>query len=115
MNYRELNGKTIREGFKEFMENNPEVGKAFEEQTLRAIAKGRKKLSAKLLVNWIRWNKYIDSGEAFKINDAYQAYFARWFVAKYPEHKGVFNMRKLRNEEEAPYMNVEESGQITFY
>ena len=68
MNYRQLNGKTIRQGFNEFHEENPQVYKSFEEQALKAIEKGRKKLSAKLIINWIRWNEVLrTSDENFKI------------------------------------------------
>lgn len=115
MNYRQLNGKSIREGFIEFHRSNPHVYKAFEKQVLLAIERGRKKVSAKLIINWIRWNEYLEKDKNFKINDAYQAYFARLFVAMHPEIKDqIFEMRKLRNEEPGPYMKVDKNGQISF-
>lgn len=115
MNYKELNGHSIREGFEMFNKDNPHIFEAFEKQALKAISKGRKKLSAKLIINWIRWNEFLESSDLnFKINDAYQAYYARHFVEKYPEYSGVFNMRKLRNEESAPFMEVDEVGQVSF-
>jgi hypothetical protein len=43
MNYKELNGCSIREGFNKFNKENPHIFKAFEEQALTAINKGRKK------------------------------------------------------------------------
>lgn len=122
MNYRQLTGKTIRQGFEEFHKGfeefhkeNPHVYAAFEEQVLRAIAKERKKVSAKLIINWIRWNEFLQSSDAnFKINDAFQSYYARHFVERHPEHADIFDFRKLRNEEEGPYMKVGENGQISF-
>jgi hypothetical protein len=115
MNYRQLNGKTIRQGFNEFHEENPQVYKSFEEQALKAIEKGRKKLSAKLIINWIRWNEVLrTSDENFKINDAYQAYYARHFIKLHPEHSEIFNLRKLRNEEEGAYMTRNEDGTVSF-
>lgn len=115
MNYQQLNGKTIREGFKEFHEQNPHIYTQFEAQAFRAINKGRKKLSSKLIINWIRWNEFLrTSDKNFKINDAFQSYYARLFIAKNPDHKEVFNLRKLRNEENPPYMDVDENGSITF-
>tara|TARA_R110000782_G_C14651301_1_gene396810 strand:+ start:266 stop:613 length:348 start_codon:yes stop_codon:yes gene_type:complete len=114
MNYQELNGKTIREGFNEFNKENPHIYAAFEEQALKAINKGREKISAKLIINWIRWNEYRDTTDVnFKINDAYQAYYAREFVRLNPQYCDVFAMRRLRNEENGPYM-TDESGQISF-
>lgn len=115
MNYRELNGKSILDGFTEFHSKNPSVYRAFEREALRAIKRGRKKISAKLLINWIRWNNFIETGDDnFKINDAYQSYYARLFVTIHPHHKGIFEFRKLRNEESGPYMSVDSKGQISF-
>lgn len=115
MNYRELNGISIREGFRDFHNRNPHIYAEFEAQALRAIGKGRKKISAKLIINWIRWNEFLRSSDMnFRINDAYQSYYSRLFVEKHPEHKDVFEFRKLRNEEGGPYMKVEQDGQISF-
>ena len=116
MNYKQIHNKTIRDGFNEFNEANPHIFKAFEEQALRAINKGRKKISAKLIINWIRWNDYLNSTDKnFKINDAYQSYYARHFAAKYPEHSDKFEMRKLRNEEDGQYMNIDDIGKLSFF
>lgn len=115
MNYRQLNGVTIREGFKKFDAENPCIFKAFEEQALRAIGKGRKKISAKLIINWIRWHEYINTNDKnFKINDAYQSYYARKFIDKYPEYDKVFEFRRLRNEEPGPYMVRMDDGKPEF-
>jgi hypothetical protein len=115
MNYKELNGCSIREGFNMFHKENPHIFKAFEQQALTAINKGRKKISSKLIINWIRWNEFLRSSDQnFKINDAYQSYYARYFVEKHPEYIDVFEFRKLRNEEDGAYMNVELDGKISF-
>ena len=115
MNYQELNGYSIREGFNKFNEENPHVFKAFEEQAITAINKGRKKISAKLIINWVRWNEFLrTSDQNFKINDAYQSYYARHFVEKYPQYANVFEFRKLRNEECGEYMSVDEDGSLSF-
>jgi len=115
MNYKELTGESIRDGFRKFHKENPHIYNAFEQQALNAIKKGRTKLSAKLIINWIRWNQFLESSdENWKINDAFQALYAREFIKKYPEHNGIFEMRKLRNEEDGPYMLVENDGQLRF-
>jgi hypothetical protein len=115
MNYKELNGYSIRDGFNKFNEENPHIFSAFEEQALRAIEKGRKKISSKLIINWIRWHEFLNSNDKnFKINDAYQSYYARYFIQKYPQYSDIFEFRKLRNEEDGKYMNVDENGQISF-
>lgn len=115
MNYKELNGHSIREGFEIFNQNNPHVFEAFEQQALKAINKGREKISAKLIINWIRWNEFLrTSDQNFKINDAYQSYYARFFVEKYPEYQNRFEFRKLRNEVAGKYMNVDSDGSLSF-
>jgi hypothetical protein len=115
MNYQELNGISIREGFVQFNAANPHIYFEFERQALRAIEKGREKISAKLIINWIRWHEFLNSDDKnFKINDAYQSYYARLFAEKHPEHKDKFEFRKLRNETEGPYMKVDGTGQISF-
>ena len=115
MNYKELNGHSIREGFEKFNAENPQIYAAFEEQVLSAIQKGRKKISAKLVINWIRWNEFLDSTDKnFRINDAYQSYYARYFVEKYPQYENIFEFRKLRNEDNSHIMNVDDNGNISF-
>ncbi len=114
MDYKELNGFSIREGFNNFNKENPHIYEAFEEQTLKAIENGRTKVSAKLIINWIRWNEFLKSSDKnFKINDAFQSYYARYFVEQNPNHSDVFNFRKLRNEEDGAYMQVD-NGKVSF-
>ena len=116
MNYKDLNGVSIREGFEKFNSENPHIFKAFEEQAIRAINKGRKKISAKLIINWIRWHEFLESNDLnFKINDAFQSYYARYFIEVHPEHKDVFEFRKLRNEKDGPYMSTAPSGEVHFH
>tara|TARA_R100000655_G_scaffold55221_2_gene93274 strand:- start:1234 stop:1584 length:351 start_codon:yes stop_codon:yes gene_type:complete len=115
MNYKDLNGLTIREGFDKFNKENPHVYREFEKQALMAINKGRTKISAKLIINWIRWNEFLKTSDKnFRINDAYQSYYARYFVDQYPEYRECFEFRKLRNEEEGQYLEVDKNGQISF-
>jgi hypothetical protein len=115
MNYKELNGLTIRQGFNKFNKANPHIYQEFEKQALIAINKGRIKISSKLIINWIRWNEFLKSSDKnFRINDAYQSYYARYFVTKHPEYINYFEFRKLRNEVKGEYMSVNDNGQISF-
>ena len=115
MNYKQLNGYSIEEGFNKFNKENPHIYDAFEQEALKAIERGRKKISAKLIINWIRWNDFLRSSDQnFRINDAYQSYYARFFVKKYPQHETMFEFRKLRNEEKGNYMKVDSDGQYIF-
>lgn len=115
MTYEELNGRSIRDGFLEFNSDNPHVFEAFERQALRAIEKGRTKISSKLIINWIRWHEFLESSDLnFKINDAYQSYYARYFIEKYPQHASVFEFRRLRNEDGEICMIVALDGKLSF-
>lgn len=114
MNYKELTGKSIRHAFNEFHKNNPHVYNAFSEQVEKAVRRGKTKVSAKLIINWIRWEVCLSSSDDnFKINDAFQSYYARLYIKNNPDKSGLFNMRKLRNEEHGPYM-IENDGQLSF-
>lgn len=115
MNYKQLTGKSIREGFELFHQSNPHIFAAFENRVFTFIFMGRKKVSAKEILNWVRWNQYAaTTDQNFKINDAYQAYYSRLFVEKYPQYSTLFTFRKLRNEQPEPYMQVDESGNLIF-
>lgn len=116
MTYSELNGHTIEEGFLKFHKENPKVYEAFKVQALKAINLGRKKLSAKLIINVIRWNVFLEtSDENFKINDAFQSYYARLFANEHPQYKECFEFRKQRSKDDAPYIFTLPDGQLGFY
>lgn len=115
MNYLQLTGKSIREAFIDFHRENPHVYREFERQCLLAINNGRNRLSAKLIINYIRWNEFIRTGDKnFKINDILGSYYARLFTSIHPEHESKFEFRKLRNEVSGPYMQIGDNGQVSF-
>ena len=116
MNHKELYGVSIRDGFSKFIAENPHIYKSFEEQTLRAIKKGRTKISSDLIINYIRWEQFIESSDKhFKINNSYSAYIARHFIKQNPQYSDLFNLRKLRNEEDGQYMSIDKNGEISFF
>lgn len=79
--------------------NNPHVFDAFERFAFEAIRAGRKRLSAWLIVNRIRWETNVETtGEDFKISNDYIAYYARLFMKIHPEHEGFFVTKKLKGE-----------------
>ena len=115
MNYKQTFGKSIRQAFVEFHRENPRIYAAFERMALQAIAKGKTKLSAKMIVNVIRWNEYIETnGEPYRINDAFHAYYARLFMLLHPEHMGIFELRRLRNEDTDSLL-MEVDGQLRMF
>lgn len=109
MNYQSTTGKTIEQSFHEFDQANPKVYELFKSYTKELIKKKGWskecglpegfKTSAKLIINRIRWEMYIEtvSGDGFRINDAFTAYYARKFANDYPAFKDIFNYRELRS------------------
>lgn len=107
-NFKEATGRTIQQAFNDFHQNNPQVFEIFSDQVFRALNKGKKKISSKAIINWIRWEKFIEThdevkieifGEPqqFKINDAYSSRYARLFIDKHPDLTDVFELREIRS------------------
>lgn len=80
---------------------NPRIYELFKEITFRAIKKGKRKLSATLVVNVIRWERYIETTDqkngGFKINNDFVPYYARLFMRDFPQHDGLFVTRVLKS------------------
>lgn len=99
--YQQSTGKSIDEAFKIFHEQNPKVYEIFKQQTLKAITLGRKKISSKQLLGYIRWRVFMStkSNDGFKINDAFTSRYSRLFVKEFPQHHDIFNYRELRTKD----------------
>lgn len=81
--------------FERFDAANPMVWELFVKFSRTALRAGRKALSSKLIVERIRWEVYVTtkSEDEFKINNNWTAFYARKFMARYPEYKGFFRTR----------------------
>jgi hypothetical protein len=99
-----MNDKTVTKleaKYREWIALNPHVPKLFESYTLIAISRGAKRLSAWLVVNRLRWEVEFETkgtdiyDSKFKISNDYIAYLARDFMAKYPEHNGLFKTKEM--------------------
>jgi len=104
MNFEQLTGKKIHEAFAAFDDEFPAVYEIFKRQIFRAQKKGIKKISAKYIFNWIRWECNFrrlggpsDREMGFKINDAYIAHYARKFIDDYPLFRDLFETRAIRS------------------
>jgi hypothetical protein len=83
--------------------DNPQVWVLFERFALEAISHGRKKISHWLIVNRIRWETTIvTTGGDFKISNDHIAFYARLWKAKHPEHKDLFNTKRMIGEIHEP-------------
>ena len=87
--------------WKAWNQDNPHVWSLFQKFTWDGVNKGRKKFSAWLVINRIRWETSIETtGEDFKIPNEFIALYARLWLKKYPNHP-VFNVKKMKGEMES--------------
>lgn len=94
--------KTFQERKNEWLDfhrENPMIWEYFQKFSFEAIAKKRKKISHWLITNRIRWEVYVvTTGEDFKINNNYIAFYARFWQETFPQHKDLFNTKKMIGE-----------------
>ena len=110
MNYKQLTGKSIQQAFNEFDKTSPQIYEMFIRFFFELVRKGHKKVSAKLIINRIRWECVMNiptetlfdsKGDeiSYKLNDAFQSRYARKFISDYPNYESYFNFRELRDKD----------------
>ena len=88
-----------KEAWWEWHSNNPAVWYYFEKFAFDAVNRGTKKISHWLIVNRIRWEVFIvTTGSDFKISNDFIAFYARLWRIKYPQHKELFNTKRMHGE-----------------
>jgi hypothetical protein len=90
--------KSIQEQFEEYHRLNPQVYQQFKRFAMELWAAGRRKMSAGLIFERIRWESAIKTidPEGYKLNDRWEPRYARLLVAECPEFKDAFAFRRLR-------------------
>jgi hypothetical protein len=87
----------LKEKFKAYHEANPQVYKEFKSMSF-AMRSIRDKYSHSSIIEVLRWNIDIkEGGEAFYINNAYKAMYARLLIYNHPEFEGFFELRKMKS------------------
>lgn len=87
---------TIREAFLRFQKDNPQVERALVRLCRQARAKGIERLGIGRLFEVLRWEHDLNTGgEEFKLNNNYRSYYARLIMWRYPDLRGIFELRKL--------------------
>lgn len=97
--FEQTRGISIDEKFTEFHRKNPKVYQLFKMQVQKALKRGKKRMSAKTIIGFIRWEIYLqtNSNDIFKINDAYTSRYARMFIEDHPRYENIFELRTLRS------------------
>ena len=73
-------------GFWHWLNKNEHVYSVFKTMALRMALTGRKRYSARTIVEVLRWNSELrDSDVTFKLNDHYTPGMARLFMSEYGE------------------------------
>lgn len=86
---------TLAEKFDKFDTENPGVYFLFKRFANDLINLGRKKLSAALIVERIRWEVNIStvSDDVFKLSNNHTAFYARKFMKDHQQHGDIFRTR----------------------
>ena len=92
----------MREHAQKFHEDHPEVWDKFKEFTFDRIKQGYKNYSVYTVMERIRWDLSNVGGDGIteiKINNNIRPFYARRFMAMYPEHDGFFRIRVQKSAE----------------
>jgi len=72
------------QGFWAWLQDNQHIYDAFKIEAIRMALTGRKRYSARTIVELLRWQTDLkDSGKTFKINDHFTPGMARLFLLEY--------------------------------
>jgi len=91
---------SAKERMWKFHLDNKHVYEEFEKLALQLIEKGAKRLSSKMIIEYLRASHYIKtlSTDGYKINNDYTASYARYFEYMHPEYKNYFETRSVKSE-----------------
>ena len=85
--------------FKAYDAENPQIWNDFKKYTLEAVEKGFTHFSAEFVFNIIRWQTATRGSGEYKVNNNYKPWYSRKFMMEFPDHKGLFQLRKSKAEE----------------
>ena len=87
---------TLKDNWRKFHNENPEVYELVERFTFDAIRAGRKHFSIKAIFERIRWYTAVETrGEPFKLSNNHRPYYARHFMEMNPKYKGFFRTNRV--------------------
>lgn|ERR1039457_813202 len=106
--YFQTSGHTIQESFLRYNEMNPRVFELLVKQVDKAILKGKKRISVKTILGYIRWEIFLEIKQEslfdkkgdkieYKIPDQFTSRFSRLLVDKYPYMKSYIEQRSIRS------------------
>jgi hypothetical protein len=82
----------------QYVQLNPKVWEKFRDLALTALDRNHKRLSARLIIEQIRWQtNIIENNSKFKISNHWAPRLARKFMIEY-QCPGFFAIRGIKNE-----------------
>ena len=85
--------------FKKFHATNPSIYLEFESLADQMKERGRKKYSARTIMEVLRWHKDLKSkGDVFEINNDFTPLYIRLLLYFRPEFMGFFELRRVRSK-----------------
>ena len=95
--------------FDTFDRENPHIWRLFCRFTMNLIAVGWKHYSARTVIHRIRWHVDTQTNDpCFKINNNHSPFYARKFMAQYPQHDGFFHTRDAEADDQEPVVQRQE-------
>lgn len=86
---------THETAFRDYHSANPQVYDKLRSFALQARRTGRRHLGMKAIFERLRWWAYVETtGDEFKLNNNYTAFYARLLMEREPELAGFFETRK---------------------
>lgn len=80
--------------FDEFQKKNPHVYEQLVDMTYQLKKKGNTKIGISMLYEVMRWKSMLQtSGDDYKLNNIYRAYYARKIMDEHPDIDGIFEVR----------------------
>ena len=82
-----------------FHEANPQVYVLFKKYAFQAARARHRHFGVAMIWERLRWHTMVETqGDAYKLNNNHRAYYARMFMADYPEHREFFRTRRVKHE-----------------
>lgn len=80
--------------FREYHVANPQVWTLFKKFTMQVISRGYRHFGAKCVMERVRGHVNVETkADPWKLNNNFASFYARMFMAAYPEYLGFFRRR----------------------
>jgi hypothetical protein len=91
----------IQAAFEEYDAANPAIWTAFKAEAQKALDRGVRHTSAKLIIDYLRWRTVLDGGDGWKLNDKYTSRYVRKLIVEDTRFAFVFELRTLDSQKAA--------------